>query len=70
MTEYFADSADEVARTNAYIVELMNKMWAQGAQYIEGAAAPSIEQGEKYESTFDLSAVLSWVDLELLEMDF
>jgi hypothetical protein len=26
MTEYFADSADEVARTNAYIVELMNKM--------------------------------------------
>ena len=26
MTEYFADSADEVARTNANIVELMNKM--------------------------------------------
>ena len=26
MTEYFADSADEVARTNAHIVELMNKM--------------------------------------------
>ena len=26
MTEYFADSADEVARTNAHVVELMNKM--------------------------------------------